>query len=69
MYMINAEKSKEQLINELMALYRRIEDLEPLGRHYKQTEQARMEIEERYKRLISAITAYTYSMEVRDGVQ
>jgi len=53
--MINAEKSNEQLINELMALYRRIEDLEPLGRHYKQTEQARMEIEERYKRLISAV--------------
>jgi len=56
--MINAEKSKEQLINELMALYQRIEDLETLERHYKQTERARIEIEERYKRLISAVTAY-----------
>ena len=46
--MINEEYTKEQLINELEALYQRIEDLEALERHYKQTEQALIESEERF---------------------
>ena len=65
--MQNEEKTKEQLINELMALHQRIADLEILEIQHKQTERALIESEERYKRLINAVTAYTYSVEVRDG--
>lgn len=65
--MQNEEITKEQLINELAALRQRIADLEILETQYKQTEQALIESEERYKRLINAVTAYTYSVEVRDG--
>jgi diguanylate cyclase (GGDEF)-like protein/PAS domain S-box-containing protein len=36
-------------------------------RKRKRTERALTESEERYKRLISAVTAYTYSVQVRDG--
>jgi diguanylate cyclase (GGDEF)-like protein/PAS domain S-box-containing protein len=65
--MQNEEKTKEQLINELMALHQRIADLEILEIQHKQTERVFIESEERYKRLINAVTAYTYSVEVRDG--
>lgn len=64
--MQNEEKSKEQLMNELMVLHKRIADLEILEIQHKQTERALIESEERYKRLINAVTAYTYSVEVRD---
>ncbi len=59
--------TKDQLINELEILRQRIADFEILEAQRKQTEQALIESEERYKRLISAVTAYTYSVEVRDG--
>jgi len=59
--------TKEQLINELMALRQRIADLEILETQHKQTEQALIESEECYKRLINAVTAYTYSVEITDG--
>lgn len=65
--MQNEEKTKEQLINELTALHKHIADLEILKTRHKQTEQALLESEERYKRLINAVTAYTYSVEVRNG--
>lgn len=65
--MQNEEITKEQFINELAALRQRIADLEILETQHKQTEQALIESEERYKRLINAVTAYTYSVEVRDG--
>ncbi|MEW6570428.1 MAG: sensor domain-containing diguanylate cyclase [Nitrospirota bacterium] len=65
--MQNEEKTKEQLINELVAFRQRIADLEILETQHKQTEQALIESEERYKRLIKAVTAYTYSVEVKDG--
>ena len=65
--MTSEEYTKEQLINELKALRQRIADFESLEAQRKQTEQALTESEERYKRLISAVTAYTYSVEVRDG--
>ena len=65
--MTNEEYTKEQLINELGALRQRIADFERLEAQRKQTEQALTESEERYKRLINAVTAYTYSVEVRDG--
>ena len=65
--MTNEGYTKEQLINELEALRQRIADFERLEAQRKQTEQALIESEERYKRLISAVTAYTYSVEVRDG--
>ncbi len=67
MRMQNGEETKEQLINELVALRQRIADLELLGQHHKQIERALVESEERYKRLINAVTAYTYSVEIRDG--
>ncbi len=63
----NEEKTKEQLINELTVLRNRVADLEILKLYHKQTEQALIESEERYKRLINAVTAYTYVVEVRDG--
>ena len=65
--MSNNEKKKEELINELMTLRKRIADLEILETHHKQTEQALIESEERYKRLINAVPAYTYSVIVVDG--
>ena len=65
--MKSEEITKEQLINELMTLSQRIADLEILETQHKQTEQALIESEERYKRLINAVTAYTYSVEIRDG--
>ena len=65
--MTNEGYTKEQLINELEALRQRIADFEILEAQRKQTEKALIEGEERYKRLISAVTAYTYSVEVRDG--
>jgi PAS domain S-box-containing protein len=34
---------------------------------HKQTEKALVESEERYRRIVSAITAYTYSVEFREG--
>ena len=65
--MTNEEYTTEQLINELEALRQRVADLEISEAQRKQTEQALIESEERYKRLINAVTAYTYSVEVRDG--
>lgn len=65
--MTSEEYAKEQLINELEALRQRIADFEISEAQRRQTEQALIESEERYKRLISAVTAYTYSVEVRDG--
>ena len=65
--MTNEENTKEELVNELTALRQLIADLEILETQRKQTERALIESEERYKRLISAVTAYTYSVEVRDG--
>ena len=65
--MNDEQKTTEELINELMALRQRIADLETLEKHHKQTEQALMESEERYRRLIKAVPAYTYSVMVRDG--
>ncbi len=65
--MMNEDKSQEQLINELAELRQRIADLEILARHHKQSEQAALKREECYKRLLSAVTAYAYSVEVRDG--
>ena len=65
--MMNGDKSQEQLLNELAELRQRIADLEILAGHHKQAEQAAMRREECYKRLLDAVTAYTYSVEVRDG--
>src|SRR4030042_7025133 len=65
--MTNEKYTKKQLINELEALRQRIADFERLEAQRKQTERALRESEERYKRLINAVTAYTYSVEVRDG--
>jgi diguanylate cyclase (GGDEF)-like protein/PAS domain S-box-containing protein len=62
--MTNEEHTKEQLIE---ALRQRIADLEILEIQHIQTERALIESEERYKRLIRAVTAYTYSVEVKDG--
>jgi diguanylate cyclase (GGDEF)-like protein/PAS domain S-box-containing protein len=61
------ESSKEQLLNELIALRQRIADLEILETQHKKTERALIESEERYKRLLNSVTAYTYSVEVKDG--
>jgi diguanylate cyclase (GGDEF)-like protein/PAS domain S-box-containing protein len=65
--MTNEEYTKEQLTNELEALRQRIAHFERLEAQHRQTEQALRESEECYKRLINAVTAYTYSVEVRDG--
>jgi diguanylate cyclase (GGDEF)-like protein/PAS domain S-box-containing protein len=65
--MMDENKSEEQLLNELMELRQRIAHLEILAGHHKQTEQAALRREECYKRLLNAVTAYTYSVEVRDG--
>jgi diguanylate cyclase (GGDEF)-like protein/PAS domain S-box-containing protein len=62
--MTNEEHTKEQLIE---ALRQRIADLEILEIQHKQTERALIESEERLKRLINAVTAYTYSVKIRDG--
>jgi diguanylate cyclase (GGDEF)-like protein/PAS domain S-box-containing protein len=64
---MNQDKSEEQLLNELSELRQRIVDLEILAGHHKQAEQAALRREECYKRLLDAVAAYTYSVEVRDG--
>lgn len=64
---MNGDKSQKQLLNELMELQQRIADLEILVGHNEQTEQAALRREECYKRLLNAVNAYTYSVEVRDG--
>jgi diguanylate cyclase (GGDEF)-like protein/PAS domain S-box-containing protein len=63
----DGEKTKEQLRNELTVLRKQVADLETLKTLHKEIEQALIESEERYKRLIKAVTAYTYEVEVRDG--
>ena len=65
--MKDREKTKQQLLYELKAMQKRIADLEILETQHKQTEQALIETEKRYKRLLNAVTAYTYTVEVREG--
>jgi diguanylate cyclase (GGDEF)-like protein/PAS domain S-box-containing protein len=60
-------KTKEQLLHELKAMHKRIADLELLETLHKQTEQSLVETEERFKRLLNAVTAYAYTVEVRKG--
>lgn len=65
--MKDENKTNEQLVNELVELRQRIADLEKSEAERKRMEDELRESEERYKRLVSAITAYTYSVEVSEG--
>jgi PAS domain S-box-containing protein len=49
------EKTKEQLINEIIELRKRVKELEGLGPKYKEAEQSAVESEKKYHRLINNI--------------
>ncbi|MHA1988837.1 MAG: PAS domain-containing protein, partial [Promethearchaeota archaeon] len=53
--MDDKEKTKEQLINEIIELRKRVKELEGLGPKYKEAEQSAVESEKKYHRLINNI--------------
>ncbi|MFH0933059.1 MAG: ATP-binding protein [Nitrospirota bacterium] len=72
--MEDENKAKKQHINELIELQQYVSELEKSVTESKQAEEQIKEqaiklqkSQERYKNLVGAITAYTYSVEVREG--
>ncbi len=65
--MRDEEKAREQLIEELVSLRRHIGQLEKTEAERTRTEDVLRESEEHSRRMLNAITTYTYSVEVRDG--
>ncbi len=60
-------KTKEQLINELLEMPKQITELEELQTKCKQMEETLKENDERYKQLVSAVTDYIYTVKVENG--
>ncbi len=65
--MEDKDKTKEQLLTEQEELRRQIDDLEALQIKRKQMDEALKESEERYKRLVGAVTDYIYTVKVENG--
>jgi two-component system, cell cycle sensor histidine kinase and response regulator CckA len=61
------EKTREQLVEELLDLRQRIDQLEKTEAERTLTQDVLRESEEHSRRMLNAITTYTYSVEVRDG--
>ena len=60
-------KTKYQLLNELLELSQRVAELERLEAEHKLADEILSESEMRYRRMVDAVTPYTYSVEVNDG--
>jgi len=65
--MQDEEKTKEHLIKELTETHQRLAQLEEREANRNQTEEALRKSEERYKKMVNAVTTYIYSVEIRDG--
>jgi diguanylate cyclase (GGDEF)-like protein/PAS domain S-box-containing protein len=65
--MQDEEKTKEQLIHELREISRQLEELKKSEDDRKQIADAMRESEERYRKMVNAVTAYTYTVEICEG--
>ena len=65
--MQDEEKTQEQLISELKEMRQRIAGLQESEVHRREIEEALRKSEERYKKLVNAVTTYIYSVEVSGG--
>ncbi|MFZ3137929.1 MAG: diguanylate cyclase [Thermodesulfovibrionales bacterium] len=65
--MQDEEKTKERLIKELMETRHRLAQLEEREADRNKTEEALRKSEERYKKMVNAVTAYIYTVEVSEG--
>ena len=65
--MRDEEKSREQLISELVLLRQLISRMESDEADLMRAEGVLRESEEYYRRMVNAITTYTYSVEISDG--
>ena len=65
--MRDEEKTKERLIKELMETRQRLAQLEEREVDRNKTEEALRNSEERYKKMVNAVTTYIYSVEIRNG--
>jgi two-component system cell cycle sensor histidine kinase/response regulator CckA len=61
------DKTKEQLINELTELRRRVTESGALEECRKRVEEALHESEERYRRITGAVTDYIFTVRIEDG--
>jgi PAS domain S-box-containing protein len=62
-----AKMDKAQLIAEVERLRQRISQLEQAERERERADELIRESEERYRRMLNAVTTYTYSVEVSEG--
>ncbi|MGZ6248250.1 MAG: ATP-binding protein [Syntrophales bacterium] len=60
-------KTKYQLLNELFELSQRVAEFERLEAEHKLADEILSESEVRYRRMVDAVTPYTYSVEVKEG--
>ncbi|NWF76560.1 MAG: diguanylate cyclase [Nitrospirae bacterium] len=65
--MLDEEKTKEQLIAELKDIRYQLEELKKLQNDRKQIEDALRESEERYRKMVNAVTGYTYTVTISKG--
>jgi diguanylate cyclase (GGDEF)-like protein/PAS domain S-box-containing protein len=65
--MQDEEKTKKRLIKELMETRQRLAQLEEREVDRNKTEEALRNSEERYKKMVNAVTTYIYSVEIRNG--
>ena len=59
-------KTKYQLLNELFELSQRVAEFERLEAEHKLADEILSESEVRYRRMVDAVTPYTYSVEVKE---
>ncbi len=61
------EKTKEQLLEELKYIRRQLEELIKAEADRKHIENALRESEERYRKMVNAVTGYTYTVTISNG--
>lgn len=64
--MTDKDKTKEQLREEITGLRRQIAEIEESSAGCRQIEEAFRKSEDRYKKLVNAVTTYIYSVEIRE---
>jgi diguanylate cyclase (GGDEF)-like protein/PAS domain S-box-containing protein len=65
--MMDEEKTKEQLINELGEIRQQLVRLEESEAARREIQEALRKSEERYKKMVDAVTSYIYTVEVSEG--